>query len=79
MGDCEWATGFMANVGVHRRKFHGIKSGIRGRPRTLTNAPPEEKEKDIDDYDEEAQRTEIWYAWVGSSIPVSSILCSINT
>ena len=39
----------------------------RGRPRTLTNAPPEEEEDDGDDYDEEAQRTDIWYGLVHRS------------
>ena len=60
VGDCEWVTGFLANVGVHRRKVHGIQMAKKGCPRTLTNAPPEEDDTQNDDSDdEEAHRTEI--------------------
>ena len=57
VGNCEWVTGFLANVGVHRRKVHGIKGGKKGRPRTMTNAPPVEDDSQ-DDIDEDAQRNE---------------------
>ena len=57
IGDCTWTTGYRANIGVHRRKVHGLTSRKTGHPGKVKLE--ESKEVSEDEDNGEKQKIEI--------------------